>query len=182
MDMEALQQPARLKITNVFKGPLRRVPPRRADLEAVRDPALGQAGAAHQQRFAIGDRAWRASSRQQFLRFPVGQCHRFGGAATGSSRRAYPGPGAAPARSRSSASAVSRSTRSAELAVVVPERTRAGGTTASGAGSQTVFCGPRSRQLSLSASLSFSLSRDRSKGFHDRLPSCNRRRAVWPEH
>jgi hypothetical protein len=100
MDMEVLQQPARLKITNVFKGPLRRVPPRRADLEAVRDPALGQAGAAHQQRFAIGDGAWRASSASSFCGFPSANAtgsvarqpvHR--GAPTGSRR----GAGAQPA-------------------------------------------------------------------------------------
>jgi hypothetical protein len=49
-------------------------------------------------------------------------------------------------------------------------------------GVMTIFRGPPSRQLSLSASLSFSLIRGRSSGFTIGCDACNGRPAVWSEH
>jgi hypothetical protein len=47
---------------------------------------------------------------------------------------------------------------------------------------QTIFRGPPSRQLSISASLSFSLIRGRSLGFTIGCHACNGHPAVWSEH
>jgi hypothetical protein len=156
MDMEALQQPARLNHERI-KGPLRRGSVATSGPRDCPRPRSRSGWRSSPAAFAISDRAWRASSRRQVSavsRRPMPQVRWCGNQFIVARP---PGPGAAPARSPASATAVSRSTKSAELAVVVPERTRAGGTTARGAGSQTVFRGPRSRQL-ISAQVSVLIS------------------------